>query len=98
MLLNNFDVSSENWGEDEEDEEENDMEDEQEVPVKKVKAPGEKKVRKEHLNVVFIGHVGKCHNILHLIYDVVIVLNILCAYLHIIELVYLGLFYLLLKC
>ncbi|GFN81937.1 eukaryotic peptide chain release factor GTP-binding subunit [Plakobranchus ocellatus] len=50
------DENTENWDENEMDEED-EMEDDQEVPVKKVKIPGEKKVRKEHLNVVFIGHV-----------------------------------------
>lgn len=47
------------------EEEEEESEDEDEIdpdaimPVKKVKKPGQPKVRKEHLNVVFIGHVGE---------------------------------------
>ena len=56
---NPFFPAEDNWGEEEEEEEDDEMEEDQEVPVKKVKAPGQKKVRKEHLNVVFIGHVGK---------------------------------------
>lgn len=31
------------------------------IKPKKIKKPGVPKVRKEHLNVVFIGHVGKLY-------------------------------------
>ncbi|KAH9495584.1 Eukaryotic peptide chain release factor GTP-binding subunit ERF3A [Bulinus truncatus] len=41
-----------------------------EIPIKKPKAPGQPKIRKEHLNVVFIGHVdaGKSTIGGHLLY------------------------------
>ena len=66
------------WEEKEDEEEERaggdgenieDIEDEEdlevEVPKKKAKPPGQPKVRKEHLNVVFIGHVGMYSSLLY---------------------------------
>lgn len=72
----NGDGDMANWDE-KEDEEENieDIEEDEDdpeaiVPVKKVKPPGQPKIRKEHLNVVFIGHVdaGKSTIGGHLLY------------------------------
>lgn len=56
----NYLYLADDWEQAEDDDEmEEDEEDlEVEKPVKRPKLPGQPKVRKEHLNVVFIGHVG----------------------------------------
>ncbi|XP_005098149.1 eukaryotic peptide chain release factor GTP-binding subunit ERF3A isoform X1 [Aplysia californica] len=70
----NGDIANWDEGEDEEEDIEDEEEDEDDpeavMPVKKPKVPGQPKVRKEHLNVVFIGHVdaGKSTIGGHLLY------------------------------
>ena len=51
----------ETWDDERRDEVDIVDDEEEEVvkPVNKVKQPGVPKVRKEHINVVFIGHVGR---------------------------------------
>lgn len=51
---------ADDWGEDEEDEEESDEDEEEgavKKPVAKKEKPVEKRVKKAHMNIIFIGHV-----------------------------------------